>query len=223
MNQFANKARTETLPDQDIIAKILTGEKQAFELLIRKYNARLYRVGMSIVNDPAEVEDIMQTAYIKAYEHLSAFENRAAFGTWLTRILINESLLQIKKKQRFMRMEDQEKREAAANAGTSAAGRNPMYILINKELGQALENALEQLPEKYRLVFVLREMEGMNIADTVNILGITEVNVKVRLNRAKTMLRDALGHYYKSDRLYEFHLSRCDKMVHDVLSRLGIR
>jgi len=119
-------------------------------------------------------------------------------------------------------MEDSKKEEAATAAGESNAVLNPMSALINKELGLALENALVQLPEKYRLVFVLREMEGMNVAETVNVLGITDVNVKVRLNRAKAMLREALSSYYKKDNIFEYHLSRCDKMVYNVLCKLGI-
>jgi len=99
---------------------------------------------------------------------------------------------------------------------------NPAKALLNKELSNVLEHALVQLPEKYRLVFVLREMECLSVAETVDTLHISETNVKVRLNRAKAMLRDTLGSYYKNDGIYHFHLTRCDRMVSKVLKHLGI-
>jgi len=189
---------------------------------MRKYNARLYKIGMAIINEPTEVEDAMQTAYIKAYEHLSQFENKARFNTWLTRILINECLLHLKKKQHSASMKDHRNTEIVQGSVDLHAAQSPINLLINKELGVALENALVQLPEKYRLVFVLREMEDMSIAETRDVLGITEVNVKVRLNRAKAMLRNALASHYKKDGIFELHLSRCDKIVHNVFQMLGI-
>lgn len=202
--------------DEQIIAEILDGRKQLFELLMRKYNARLYRVAMSIVNNDGEAEDIMQATYIKAYEKLETFEQRSTFGTWITRILINESLGRLKKQKRFVTMAEDHTRQ------DTGAAQNPDRQLINKELRMALEQAMLQLPEKYRLVFVLREVEDMSIAETVDTLGITEANVKVRLNRAKTMLRDSLSSYYKNDGVFEFHLSRCDRVVNTVLQKLGI-
>jgi RNA polymerase sigma factor (sigma-70 family) len=222
MNDSSSRARLNTLQDEEIITQILTGDKKAFELIIRKYNAQLYRIGMAIVNEPTEVEDIMQTTYIKAYEHLSQFENRATFGTWLIRILINESLLQLKKQQHYIHMESENANEEIAARGGSNPAPDPMNMLMNKELALAVEMALVQLPEKYRLVFVLREMEGLNVQETVKILGITKTNVKVRLNRAKVMLRNQLSSYYKNDSIFEFHLSRCDRMVENVFQKLGI-
>jgi len=219
MSHTPSKVRTDELEDTDIIAQILNGRTNAFELLIRKYNARLYKMGMAIINEPTEVEDMMQTAYIKAYEHLSQFESKAKFSTWLTRILINECLLHLKKTQYCESME--EERNKKTNAELNSA-QNPMNQLINKELGVALENALVQLPEIYRLVFVLREMEGFSIAETSNMLGITDVNVRVRLNRAKAMLKDTINNYYKNEGIFEFHLSRCDNMVKNVFQKLGI-
>jgi len=216
MEQTANARPPAELSDEQVIAEILSGKKQLFELLMRKYNARLYRVAMSIVNNDAEAEDIMQVAYIKAYEKLSSFEQRSTFGTWITRILINESLGRLKKQKRFVTMAEDHGRP------DTGAAQNPDRKLVNKELRMALEHAMLQLPEKYRLVFVLREVEDLSIAETVDTLGITEANVKVRLNRAKTMLRDSLSSHYKNDGIFEFHLSRCDRVVNAVLQKLGI-
>lgn len=220
MNTVADDSQKQVISDDEIVRKVVAGEKHLYEIIMRRYNARLFRIGMSIVNNDADVEDIMQVAYIKAYEHLHKFDYRAGFGTWLTRILINESLLCLKKSKRFTSMEPGD--ENPLTGRTYRNENTPVKTLLNKELSNALEQALIQLPEKYRLVFVLREMENMSIAETVNTLNISESNVKVRLNRAKALLRDTLGNYYKNDTVYHFHLSRCDRIVNNVLSHLGI-
>jgi RNA polymerase sigma-70 factor (ECF subfamily) len=201
------------VPDQELIERIQGGEKRFFEVLIRKYNQRLYRIGMSILANDMETEDAMQAAYINAYEHLSGFEQRSSFGTWLTRIMINQCLEQKRKKK-----------QAPVNfeqTDNVISMTTPLNELVNKELSHVLENAITQLPEKYRLVFVLREIEDMSVRETSATLQIEESNVKVRLNRAKTMLRENLNGYMK-DRVYSFHLTRCDRIVNHVMNHLGI-
>lgn len=221
-----NKVSTVKLPDKfsdkEIIDRILAGEKKLFGLLVRKYNARLFRMGMAIMNSDTEVEDIMQTTYTKAYENLFKFENRSSFGTWLTRIMINESLLQLKRKRLSMSTEGDIQFAINDFIHRFPESETPAQVVMNKELAIALEAALADLPEKYRLVFVMREIENMSVAETMEILGITETNVKVRLNRAKAMLREKLHNYYKSENIYHFHLTRCDAMVRNVLTQLEI-
>jgi len=208
--------------DKEITDRIIAGDTKLFGLLVRKYNARLFRMGMAIMNNDTEVEDIMQTTYTKAYENLLRFENRSSFGTWLTRIMINESLLQLKRKRPCMYTEG----DIAFSMNTVQNGfsdtKTPAQVVMNKELAKALEMALAELPEKYRLVFVMREVENMSVAETVDVLDISETNVKVRLNRAKAMLKEKLHEYYKSENIYQFHLTRCNAMVENVLSRLRI-
>ncbi len=199
--------------DLDLVKRILAGEKKLFEPLIRKYNQRLYRIGMSILENEAETEDAMQTAYINAYEHLSGFEQRSSFGTWLTRIMLNQCYEQKRKtKPAFTDLDTN---------GNFTHMNTPAKELANKELSNVLEHAIAQLPEKYRLVFVLREIEDMSVRETSTALNIEEPNVKVRLNRAKAMLRNSLNAYMK-DSVYDFHLSRCDKIVNNVMKHLGI-
>lgn len=204
----------EHAPDVVLIERILAGEKRLFELIIRRYNQRLYRIGMSILNEDAEVEDAMQTAYINAYEHLGQFEHRSSFNTWITRILLNECLAQKKRRQRLLT-------EKEGPSQKSISMRTPAFVLVNKELKSVLEDAVGHLPEKYRLVFMLREIEEMSVKETSEMLQIEETNVKVRLNRAKTMLKDRLQGYMK-DQVYHFHLTRCDRMVENVFNKLGI-
>ncbi len=210
-----------TLSDNEIVHAILAGDKNMFELLIRKYNSRMYRVGMSIVKDKDEVEDLMQNSYIKAYQNLAKFEMRASFGTWVIRIMVNECLAHQKKSRRKMEtaldnVSVMENQTSIRRQGL----KTPMQMVLNKELAAMLEDSLLALPEKYRVVFVMREVEGMSVNETIEALAITESNVKVRLNRAKTMLRKNLSGYYKNDLVFNFHLSRCDRIVAKVLAAI---
>ena len=211
---------TDTIPDNEIIARILTGERDLYSVLIKRYNQRLYRVTMSIINDDAEAEEAMQVAYIKAFENLEKFEQRSAFSTWLTRILINECLLRTKKRNLSFTMND-DMIEHEINQHSTNRVQTPLGSILNSELKTILEKAICQLPDKYRTVFVMRELEDMSVAETRECLNLTEVNVKVRLNRAKAMLRNSLATLYKEEDLLSFHLSRCDRVTDHVMKKIG--
>ena len=211
---------TDTISDSEVIRRVLTGEKNLYAILVRRYNQRLYRVCMSIINNDAEVEDVMQVSYIKAYENLGKFAFKSSFSTWLTRILINESLLHIKKQKKSLTMND-DMLENEINKLPAANIQTPFMKVLNSELKEVLEEAIHQLPEKYRTVFVMREIEDMNVAETQECLGISEVNVKVRLNRAKALLRNALNTIYKKEELLPFHLTRCDRITEYVMKQIG--
>jgi RNA polymerase sigma factor (sigma-70 family) len=200
--------------DEEIVERILKGETHLYEGLMRKYNLRLYRISMSIINDDDEAEDIMQNAYINAYQQLSKFQYRSSFGTWITRILINESLLH--KKKMMKRQEAVVKEEAKEYHDET-----PLKNLMNKELKNILESAVAALPEKYRMVFVMREIQEMSTNETMEVLNLGESNVKIRLNRAKEMLRNELSSYYRSNQLFEFNLIRCDRISDFVMSRIN--
>ncbi|MBI1768237.1 MAG: sigma-70 family RNA polymerase sigma factor [Bacteroidetes bacterium] len=199
------------LSDEEIVQRVLKGEKHWFEQLIRKFNLRLYRIGMAIINDDQEVEDVMQTTYINAYLHLADFQQKSSFGTWLTRILINESLLFVKRRRK--------KNLTAIDNLEIAHHETPLNGLMNIELKTILEKSVADLPEKYRLVFVMREIEEISTSETMEVLQLSESNVKIRLNRAKEMLRNDLGKHYKSQ-IYDFHLSRCDRVVNFVMNQI---
>jgi RNA polymerase sigma-70 factor (ECF subfamily) len=174
---------------------------------------------MSIINDDAEVEDVMQTAYINAWENLGKFAFKASFATWLTRILINESLLRLKKRGKSINMNDDAMDKEMYQQHTKEV-QTPVARMLNSELKSALEEAIRQLPEKYRTVFVMREIENMNVAETQACLAISEVNVKVRLNRAKALLKETLSAFYKKEDILHFHLSRCDRVIEKVMSKV---
>ncbi|AFD07690.1 RNA polymerase sigma factor [Solitalea canadensis] len=203
-----------TLSDEEIVKRIVNGESYLYEHLMRKFNLRLFRISMSIINDEMEADDVMQTAYINAYMQLSNFQHKSSFSTWLTRILINESLLHKKRKLKQTQL-------LAAQTDNEYSNDNPLRRLMNKELKVILEKAVSTLPEKYRLVFVMREIEEMSVNETMEILNLGESNVKVRLNRAKEMLRSELSIYYKTNEVFEFNLIRCDRVVNFVMNKIN--
>src|SRR5678816_3519884 len=136
---------TGILPDSELISRILQGEKDLYALIVRRYNQRLYRVGMGILNDDTEVEDAMQVTYINAWENLAKFKFRSSFSTWLTRIMINESLLRTKKRKHFLQMNE----DTINDYQQSLSPQNAVSKLINGDLRKKLEEAIQKLPEKY--------------------------------------------------------------------------
>jgi RNA polymerase sigma factor (sigma-70 family) len=202
--------------DEQIVARIIAGESHLYESLMRKYNSRMYRISMSIINDDAEAEDIMQIAYINAYRQLMNYRQQSSFGTWLIRILINESLLHKKRKT---------KKDKALMETTfiDEHHETPLESLMHKELKGILENAVASLPEKYRMVFVMREVQGMSTNETMEVLELGESNVKIRLTRAKEMLRTELNKKWKPEQIYEFNLIRCDVIVKYVMNKIKER
>lgn len=203
-------------PDSEVIDRVVNGEKNLYAIIVRRYNQRLYRTGMAILNDDTDVEDAMQVAYINAWQSLGKFKFKSSFATWLTRIMVNECLLRLKKRKHFLEINE----EVSSHSHLNGSKENAVSKLMNTELKNALELAIRSLPEKYRTVFILRELENLSVAETKDCLAISEINVKVRLNRAKSMLRNSLGSVYRSAGLLQFHLSRCDKMVEKVMDRI---
>lgn len=209
-----DNATINDLSDEQLVGRIIGGEPRLYEHLMRKYNSRLYRISMSIINDNAEAEDIMQIAYINAYRQLTNYRHQSSFGTWLTRILINESLLHKKRQTK----KDKALMETTFNDENQET---PLSDLMHKELKGILEQAVAGIPEKYRTVFVMREVQGMSTNETMEVLAISESNVKVRLTRAKEMLRTELNKKWKPEQIYEFNLVRCDVIVNYVMDKIN--
>lgn len=219
MESFRSTDIEQTLyADEELISRILNGETHLYEHIVRKYNQRMYRICMSIIHDDNEAEDLMQNAYIKAYENLHRFKGKSKFSTWLLRILINESLLWLQRNKRKINFQQGVLKE---NSLKSVNQKNtPAQQMMNNELKKILEEAITQLSPKHRIVFVMREIENMSVAETSECLHISQINVKVRLNRAKEMLRNILmKSEYKE--LYSFHLLRCDRIVTGVMEKIN--
>jgi RNA polymerase sigma-70 factor (ECF subfamily) len=190
---------------------------------MRRHNQRLYRVARAIVKDDSEAEDVMQEAYVNAYTHLHQFEQRAQFSTWLTRIAVHEALARVRKRARFTDLDEEGEAGDLAMAGFGANGRTPEQQASNAELRALLETAVEGLPSAYRVVFVLREVQGLSTAETAEALGVTEETVKTRLHRGRALLREELFQRagIATSYAFEFHLSRCDRVVQNVLTRIA--
>lgn len=207
------------LSDEEAIRRVLQGEKGVYAVIMRRYNQRLFRIARTFIRDEDEIEDIIQDAYIKAYEQLHRFEFRSRFSTWLTRILINEALARVRSRKRSSPLPQDGQSEYGHELFRN--DETPMERLMNTELKEILEKAVDGLPEKYRLVYMMREVEGMSVAETSDCLSITQTNVKVRLNRAKEMLRETISGFYRNREVFEFNLVRCDRIVKGVLERIG--
>jgi RNA polymerase sigma-70 factor (ECF subfamily) len=219
--EFLQQQSLTTLGDEEIVERVRHGEIGLYELLMRRYNQRLYRVACSIVRDGEEAEDVMQDAYVRAYEHLDEFGGRARFSTWLTKIAVHEALARVRRRSRVVLL-DRALEEDRAMEFQPPSGRNPEDQASGSELSGILTRAVEALPEAYRVVFVLREVEGLSTAEVAESLEISVENVKVRLHRARAALQQAVIERIGADawRLYAFHLSRCDRVVHQVMQRI---
>jgi RNA polymerase sigma factor (sigma-70 family) len=209
-----------TYSDTDLIKAVTNGAPELFEILIRRNNAFLYKVGRSYGYHHEDTQDLMQETFIDAYYSLSKFEYRSSFKTWIIKIMMNNC---------FRRKQKLSVRNEMTNEISEKS--TPMFInrlhgdtdhtVVNGELHRVIENALSQVPLDYRMVFSMREINGLNVTETADALNISESNVKVRLNRAKAMLRKEMERTYTPEDIFEFNLVYCDAMVSRVMFQLG--
>jgi RNA polymerase sigma-70 factor, ECF subfamily len=218
----------EELSDEQVLERVLAGETPLFEILMRRYNQRLYRVARAILRDDSEAEDVMQEAYVRAYQHLNQFAGRAKFSTWLTRIAVHEALARSYRRKRFADLASQDRatgdlETADPMSNIPSKNPNPEQEVASSELRALLEKSILNLPESYRSVLMLRDMEEMSTAETAECLQISEENVKVRLHRARALLRREL--YAQTGRSltesFQFHAVRCDRVVRNVFDRIA--
>ena len=206
---------TKTLTDEEIIAHVLAGVKRFFELIVRRFNEVLYKVGRSYNFELEDTKDLMQETFINAYQHLAQFEHRSSFKTWLVRIMLNNCYR--RKQQKKAVLLTGEEVLDIAQAATRDVYNNTEKRMQRKELGQLIELALLHIPERYRIVFTLREVNGMSVAETANLLELTAVNVKVRLSRAKALLRKEMTKDTELTELFSFNLIHCNEIVARVM------
>ena len=210
--------------DEEIVRRIRAGEPALFEILVRRYNQRLFRVARAILRDETEAEDVMQQAYVNAFTHLHQFEERARFGTWLTRIAVYEALGRLRRRGRFEEVDVMAESHEKTMAGLPSPSRSPEDEALTRELRGILEAAFDALPEIYRTVFLLREVEAVSTTEAAESLGITEDTVKTRLHRARALLRHELFERagLTAGDLFPLHLSRCDRVLARVFERLTL-
>ncbi len=210
------------LNDQKIIDRILKGEEALYEIMIRRYNPYLYKVARSYGFDHSDAQDLMQDTFVNAYFSLSKFENRSSFKTWIIRIMLNNCYQKAHKASyKKERTSLENTNEMMKPMFSNNNDNDPGQSMANRELGQVIEKAITSLPTEYRMVFSLREITGMNTSETASALDITESNVKVRLNRAKKMLRSEIEKMYAAEEIFEFNLIYCDPMVERVMQKIA--
>jgi RNA polymerase sigma-70 factor (ECF subfamily) len=213
----------EVSSDQVVIEKILNGDSAFFEILIRRYNSLLYKIARSYGFNHQDAEDLMQDTHVAAYGALQKFENRATYKTWISRIMVNKCMYKFK--YGYFRHEISTGLSQAMDqpVSTELKENQTENVLWNRELTILLERSLQNIPAIYSTVFVLREVEGFSIAETAELLGISAVNVKVRLNRAKTLLQKQIEKVYTHTDLYSFNLVHCTAIVEKVFERINTK
>jgi RNA polymerase sigma-70 factor (ECF subfamily) len=225
MASAAQIARSRDLSDESVVKLVLKGDAELFEIIMRRHNQRLYRIARAVVRDDAEAEDVMQDAYVRAYENLAQFEGRASFSTWLCRITFYEALARVRRRKRVQELDGISKSERETMPSLQCSAPSPEQEASNSEVRRLLEEEVEALPESYRTVFVLRDVEEINTAEVAEILNVTPENVKMRLHRARAVLRKKLFLRARMQRqeAFAFHAKRCDCVVATVFKRLGQR
>jgi len=217
----AQRAGVESWTDEDVIARVRAGEKELYEIIMRRYNQRLYRIARAILREDDEAEDVVQDAYVRAYQHLDQFLGRARFSTWLTKIAVHEALARVQKRGRTQELEAMiaDEKETALTAPTPS----PEHQASETEMGRLLEQAILCLPHHYRVVLMMRDIEEMSTAETATALDLSEDNVKIRLHRARLLLREELVARAGASRgsVFPFLGTRCDRIVRAVLTRIG--
>lgn len=209
---------SQQLSEKAIIERVLNGEQALYELIVRRLNPYLYKVGRSYNFSHQDTQDLMQDTFVDAYQHLSQFQHRSGFKSWIIRIMLNNCY----KKRQKASFKNEVHYDFTENATPmfNQSDSTPANSIQSKELKHLIENAIAAIPEEYRLVLSLREMTGLNTAETAAALGITEANVKVRLSRAKSMLRAILEKAWSPEELFDFNLVYCDAIVDNVMCRI---
>jgi RNA polymerase sigma-70 factor (ECF subfamily) len=202
------------LPDEEIVGRVLSGERALFEVLMRRHDQRVYRAVRGLLPE-ADAEDAMQQAWLSAYAHLGEFRAEARFSTWIVRIAVHEAFARMRRSSRMSPLDEAEDEVPAMQA-------DPEMDLGRRELAGLVERAVAKLPEMYRVVFMLREVEGMDTEETAEALGVTEWVVKTRLHRAKTKLQAALVEEagQAAREAFAFEAPRCNRVVRAVMEAI---
>jgi RNA polymerase sigma-70 factor (ECF subfamily) len=186
--------------DIALVAEAKAGSYEAFEELVNRYENKIYRLGVNITGSPEDAEDVLQEAFLKAFQHLAEFREDSRFYTWLVRIAVNEGLMKLRKRRgdRSVPLEDEIGEDGEPIPRELADWKpNPEQIYAQAEIENILRDAAQKLPATYRTVFLLRDVEDLSTAETASILNLTEGTVKARLFRARLMLREELSKVFK--------------------------
>jgi len=219
------QAHTETLTDEDLVNLARARDEAAVRAITTRYNRRLFRIARSILRNDAEAEDVVQETYVRAFTGLDMFRGDAAFGTWITRIAMNEALGRLRRLRPTVEWETYGANRNQAEIihfPASAVSNDPEKTMAQSEVRAVLEQAIDELPDAFRAVFVARIVEGMSVEETADLFGLQPATVKTRLHRARLLLREELdkqlGPALTSS--FPFDGQRCDRMTETVVRRI---
>lgn len=214
------------MDEADLVERARSGERGAFRAIMQRGNQRLFRIARAVVHNDAEAEDVVQEAYVRAFTNLAAFRGEASIYTWLTRIVLNEANGRLRRQRTQVGLEEV---EAIQNLGahvvmfpSGAPASNPEADVSRLEVRRVLEQAIDDLPADFRLVFMMRDVEEYSIAETAAALGIREETVKTRLHRARRLLRGTLSERLAAtvSEAFLFLGERCERITEGALARL---
>jgi RNA polymerase sigma-70 factor (ECF subfamily) len=213
--------------DSALAAQIARRDQAAFETLMRRHNGRLYRVARGILRNDADAEDALQDAYLDAFRHIDGFRGASTLITWLTRIVINRSLMRLRGDKRhavvvpFAHARGEDSRDTPENEMEDARADSPADATLRAEMRRTLERRIDELPSVFRTVFIMREVEEMSADEVAECLGIPVATVRTRLFRARAQLRKSLSRDIDvaTGDAFKFDGARCDRIVRNVLAR----
>jgi RNA polymerase sigma-70 factor (ECF subfamily) len=219
----------EELDDLTLVERVRNRDSAAFGLIMQRHNRRLYRVARGVLGDDSEAEDVVQEAYVRAFTHLNDFRGEARLSTWLTKITLNEALGRLRQRRPFVDLNGIDTIDDQGEARVIFLPRalhdgGPEVAAAQAEARRLLEGAIDQLPDPFRVVFVMREVEEMSVEETASHLGLLAETVRTRLFRARRLLRQTLAQTFTATMVdaFPFDGARCGRMTASVLERLGI-
>jgi len=223
MIQQARETVFSAADDQSLVRSVVAGEPAAFELLMRRYNRRLYRLARAVLRSDEEAEDALQEAYLSAFRSIAQFRQESALSTWLSRLVLNESLGRLRRSARRQNVIPIVSSNTAIEMNAMADdAEGPDQVLGRAQMRALLERKLDALPESFRVVFVLRSAEDLSVEETAQCLSIPAGTVRSRYSRAKALLREALAQEVDlaEQDLYPFGGEHCDRVTAMVLRKL---
>jgi len=211
--------------DTELVRRALARDEAAVRAIMQANNRRLYRLARGLLRNDSEAEDVVQEAYVRAFTHLESFRGDSSLSTWLSRITMNEALGRLRRQRPAVEIDSlpQGALEAQIIQFPLAASDDPEKSMAQREIQRVVEHAIDELPEAFRLVFITRVIEGMNVEETAEILSLKPETVKSRLHRARTMLRDNVERKIGPVVMEAFPFAgrRCERLTDAVLKRLG--
>jgi RNA polymerase sigma-70 factor (ECF subfamily) len=216
------RLKSDSLTDEEVVNRVCAGETALYEVIMRRYNQRLYRIARAILHNDAEAEDVIQDAYVRAYTHLGQFAARSPFSSWLTRIAVNEALARRRSSKQHQEV-DATEFDGEISMQDLYKSPDPEQNASSAQLREFLEQAVLDLPEQYRTVIMLRDIEELSTAETADALDLTVENVKIRLHRGHGMIRNWLFERIgaKAKEAFPFMGTRCDRVVQAVFCRIA--